>query len=255
MLHRWLRHPFNFRLLKSALATASPVLTQIKRSFYIFTLNLPFGLADLFATFGNYWFIRLLHRVQAGVLGPRKGPKKAFGAKESAELLAITAGPGKGQFETGVEKAGYGESVLARSKNYGMSEKIKYYQDGLLSKPWEKSLEIIVALSEISSTPAVSTLGAGLFEDGPPGSLKVPAIIVYGKYDVAFDRRIALDGISDYLTKDSQVLMLQKGGHWLPTEPTGIRVITRIVESALQHQTLALTWDSEEDVQVLVDKK
>lgn len=253
MLHTWIRQPFNPRPLKNALATAKPVLSQIKRSFYIFTLNLPLGLDNLFATFGNYWFLRLLHRVQAGVLGPGRDPKKVFEAKESADFLAISSGPGKGQFGVSEDKGGYGESVLARSKNYGMSEKIRYYQDGLLSKPWEKSLETVVALSEISSTPAVSTLGAGLFEEGPPGSLKAPAVIIHGKYDVAIGRRIALDGISDYLMKDSQVLILQKGGHWLPTETTGVRVITRIVESALQNQVL--TWDHEEEVEVVVDKK
>ena len=200
MLHTWLRQPFNLRLLKTALTTASPVLSQVKQSFYVFTLNLPWGLANLFATFGNYWFLRLLHHVQAGVLSSKKGLGRKLDDKELADWLAISSGPGAGQFEGEKSSSGYGQSVLARSKNHGMGEKIRYYQDGLLTTPWEKSLETIVALSELQDSSSPKT-GLALFDEGPPGSIKVPATVIYGKYDVALERRLALEGISDYLTR------------------------------------------------------
>lgn len=183
-----------------------------------------------------------------------------FGSeRERAELLATSSGPGIGQFQEG-EKGkgeGYGESVKERIKDLGMSAKIRLYREGLLSGPWEKSLETVVALSEIPVSPTRSNSGAGLFEDGPPGALKVPATIIYGGFDPAFERRLALDGMGDYLTRASQVLMLEKGGHWLPTEERGAEIIEDVAAWALggEHGSLKEKLGRFADVKVHVDKK
>lgn len=135
-----------------------------------------------------------------------------------------------------------------------MGEKIHIYRDSLLWGPWEKSLETIVALSEIPSSRTSS--GAGIFEDGPPGALKAPTTIIYGKHDVAFEPRLALDGMSDYLTKESHILQVETGGHWLPSEAVGQKLIQAVLRWTLAKEDEGLGQALEEYnwVRMLVDK-
>jgi hypothetical protein len=132
------------------------------------------------------------------------------------------------------------------------------YREDLLLGTWEKSLETVVALSEVPASAArhgSGSSGAGLFEDGPSGSLKAPTTIVYGKWDLGFDKRLALEGISDYLDSGSQVVLLD-GGHWLPVEEFGSRVLEKVVEWALGDEVVPLTKRVEgfERAKMLVEK-
>lgn len=146
--------------------------------------------------------------------------------------MACSAGPGLPQLE---EPDGYAASLKQRLPNNGMLEKFRIYREGLFRGPWEKSIETVVALSEIPTDAKRGSggSGAGLFDDGPKGALKAPATFVYGADDPAFERRLALDGITDYLAKDSQVVVLQDSGHWLPLEKLGSETIEEVVVWAM----------------------
>ncbi|KAF2194947.1 alpha/beta-hydrolase [Zopfia rhizophila CBS 207.26] len=260
MLHTWLHWPFSSRLLKKALTTISPVLSQGGRSFYIFVMNLPKPLANWFGGMGNFWFLRIIHKVQAGKLNAEGKITGDVHGKEKAEYMAVTTGPGLEQFATGVEKEGkkesYSEDVKKRIKDYGWSEKIRVYREGLALSPWEKSLETVVGLSEIESRPLRFGSGAGLFEDGPPGSLKAPATVIYGKMDTAFEPKLCLGGIGDYLVNRSQVVILEKGGHWLPFEEQGIKVLEAVTAWAVEgeKEPLRARLERWKDVNIIVHK-
>ncbi|KAF2875460.1 Alpha/Beta hydrolase protein [Massariosphaeria phaeospora] len=252
MLHTWTRTPLNTRLLKNALATLSAVRSQIGRSFYIFIFNLPWPLATFFATMGNFWLVRIMHSVAAGVLVKGKLTRPMTPA-EAGEFMAQTGGPGTAQITA--SSAAYSDELLDRTRDYGMREKIHYYREGLLLSPWEKSLETVVALSEIPPN-AHSSSASGLFDDGPPGALKVPATLIHGKDDSAFETKLAFEGLSDYLVKGSQVLVVGEGGHWLPLEKGGGRVMEETLVWALNEETKPLkrVFEGQADVKFVLEK-
>ncbi|KAJ4360760.1 uncharacterized protein N0V89_001327 [Didymosphaeria variabile] len=237
MLHTYLRQPLRVSLLKNASRTLEPVVSQMRRSFYVFIFNLPWPLAPIFPTFGNYWFLRLLHKAGIGRIAP--GKYRKLTSKEAGDAMASSAGPGLAQLD---EPNGYATSLKKRLSNNGMLEKVRIYREGLFRGPWEKSIETVVALSEIQSDGKRGSGGsrAGLFDDGPPGALKAPATIVYGADDPAFESRLALDGIADYLAKDSQVVVLEESGHWLPLEELGSSAIEEVVGWAMGGEQGAL---------------
>lgn len=253
MLHTWIRKPLSIRLLKTAYHTLSPVLGQLGRSFYIFAFNLPLPLATTFATMGNFWLLKVMHKAAAGLIGPDGKFKKDFDVDVAADWLAMSTGPSSAQF-TSFGNLSYPESARRRTKDYGMSEKIRIYRETVGLGVWEKSLETIVALSEIPATKRGSR--AGLFEDGPPGALQAPATFVLGKRDMAFERSLCWDGIDDYLTRKSQVLTIEKAGHWLPHEELGSKVIEECVEWALRGEEKPLkgTFAGQASVTFMVDK-
>lgn len=197
---------------------------------YTVIFNLPYPLASIFPTFGNYWFLRLLHKAEHGHLAP--GKYRKLTSKEAGEAMAASAGPGLAQLN---ESDGYAASLRSRLPNNGMLEKFRIYREGLFRGPWEKSIETIVALSEIqpSGKRGSGGSGTGLFDDGPPGAFKAPATMIYGSGDPAFDSRLVLDGVGDYLAKDSQVVVLEDSGHWLPLEELGSNAIEEVVAWAI----------------------
>jgi pimeloyl-ACP methyl ester carboxylesterase len=149
--------------------------------------------------------------------------------KEAGESMAISTGPGPSQLLPITEGNGdlrYGESVRRRIDDRGMSEKAKIYRDGLFIGKWEKSLETTAALFEI---PRTHSLSNGL----PEGSLKAPTTFVLGDRDPAFEQRLALGNIKDFLVGGSQAILVKDGGHWLPLEPIGRRVLEKTVSWAL----------------------
>ncbi|KAF2824700.1 alpha/beta-hydrolase [Ophiobolus disseminans] len=240
MIHTWVRSPFNLRLLKTAAAALGPVRSQFRRSFYIFCFHLPWPFTNLLATFGNYWFLRVMHNLGKGTR--RRNEDKLFGhldAKEAGEAMAMSTGPGIQQLnesEFGAMK--YGESVRRRVRDRGMSEKVKIYRDGLFNRRWEKSLETTAALFEIatSSTPHSSASSAPLLSGQLKGCLKAPTTFMLGERDPAFDRRLALDNVKDYLVGGSQVVLIKGAGHWLPLEPAGRRILEKTVLWALSKE-------------------
>jgi hypothetical protein len=229
MLRTWTRSPTNFRLLKTAFTALDPVRSQFRRSFYIFCFHLPYPFSKFFATFGNYWFLRVMHSLGKGK--PRKDENLTgrLNPKEAGESMAISTGPGLLQLATSTEgNSGlkYGESVRRRVHDRGMSEKAKIYRDGLFMGKWDKSLETTAALYEIPRTRPSSS-------GQPKGSLKAPTTFILGDRDPAFEKRLALGNIKDFLVGDSQALLVKDGGHWLPLEPVGRRVLEKTVSWAL----------------------
>ncbi|KAF2712839.1 alpha/beta-hydrolase [Pleomassaria siparia CBS 279.74] len=247
MLHTWIRQPLSISLLKNAFSTLSPIRGQFRRSFYIFIFQLPQPLANFYATMGNYWWLRTMHTAGAGLFGRDDKPTRSLKASEAADYAAMSSGPGRAQHASGSLK--YPESVLRRTKDLGMSEKIRIYREGVGLGVWEKSLETVVALSELPTKKRSS--GAGLFDDGPLGALNAPATFVMGSRDPAFERSMSLDGMVDYLTRDSQVLTVE-GGHWLPHEEMGSKVIEDCVEWALGGEEQALKKHLREETNVSV---
>jgi pimeloyl-ACP methyl ester carboxylesterase len=218
MLRTWIRSPLNFRLLKNGLHALGPVAAQFRHSFYIFVFHLPWPLNNTFATFGNYWFLRILHQLGKG---PRSKTDKritTLNPVEAAEAMAITTGPSLAELEGASDtENGYSDSLWDRVHDRGMSEKIRIYREGLIFGKWEKSLETTAALYNISSEVSSSSLHSstgGLANTAPQGALKAPATIIMGERDPAFDQRLALDNARDYLVKGSQVLIVKGGGHW-----------------------------------------
>lgn len=241
MLHTYLRSPLSVSLLKNALSTLKPVLGQLGKSFYVFVFNLPYPLNTFFATFGDYWLLKTLHNVAAGLLGRDGKFKRKLNEKEAMDYLATSTGPGVAQLEDG--KLAYPEAVNKRIDDLGMSEKIRIYSEGLLMGTWEKSLETVVALSEVQASTSrhgSGSSGAGLFDEGPPGALKAPTTVVYGKHDLGFDRTLALESITDYMGKGSQVVLLEGAGHWLPTEEFGSRALEKVVQWAMGDERVSL---------------
>ncbi|KAF2125806.1 alpha/beta-hydrolase [Dothidotthia symphoricarpi CBS 119687] len=224
MLRTWTRQPLNTVLLRNAIRALDPVKSQFSCSFYIFCFNLPPPFNIFFATFGNYWFLRILHS-----LGKGKAQKPDAG--ELAEAMAMSAGPAMAQITkntgNGHDGLRYGEAVRKRVADRGMAEKIRIYREGLFVGTWDKSLQTTADLYNLpGSSVMVSTTA-------PQGAFKAPATIIMGKDDLAFDRRLALGGVRDYLPKGSHVLVIEGAGHWLPIEETGRLVLQKTVRWAL----------------------
>lgn len=237
MLHTFAAHPTNIRLLKTALFQLLPIASQLLKSFYIFIFNLPYPLACFFATFGNFWFLRLTHRIQAP-LNARGKRQECLQPKSSAKYLAAVL-PGDVQLSM-LTVDGYAyPGVKNRNNDFGMGEKIRLYREGLALGTWEKSIESIVALSELAGRNAApagpgrrrrrSSMSRALFDEGPVGALRAPATIIYGRKDSAFEPRLCLNGLGDYIGRDSQVFVLRNGGHWLPNERVGSALIEHCV--------------------------
>ncbi|KAF1829934.1 alpha/beta-hydrolase [Decorospora gaudefroyi] len=257
MLKTWIRSPLNIGLLKNGLSALRPVVSQFRRSFYIFVFHLPWPFSNTFATFGNYWFLRVLHDMGKG---PRTKTDKTFTALnpvDAGEAMAISTGPGLAQLEKGnVNGDRYGESVRRRTGDRGMSEKIRIYRENLVFGKWEKSLETTAALFNISSNAvsgASSTSSGVLSNTAPKGALKAPATIILGERDPAFDRRLALDNARDYLVKGSQVVIIKGAGHWLPLEQIGRRALEKTVLWALHDdvENESIPFEAMSDVRVL----
>lgn len=214
------------------------MVAQVGRSFYVFCFNLPYPLSTLFATFGGYWLLHVMHKCELGLLGSDGKFKRDTTVKEGAELLAMSAGPGAAQTNAGQ----YPEGVRRRVADHGMSEKIRIYREGLFGGVWEKSIETVVALSEIPASRFRVGSGSSdnFLDSGPPGRLKAPATILYGGNDLGFDRRLALDGISDYLGRKSQVVFMEEPGHWLPCEEESREVLKDIVQWAMGDESSPL---------------
>jgi pimeloyl-ACP methyl ester carboxylesterase len=265
MLHTWIRSPTNVRLLKTAFTALGPVRSQFRNSFYIFCFHLPWPFSKFFATFGNYWFLRILHSLGKGKARKDEQLIGRLDPREAGESMAMSTGPSTTQLEEPTEGRStlrYGESVRKRVSDRGMSEKMGIYRDGLFIGAWEKSLETTAALYEIGSatgsTPHSST-SAPLLGSAPDGSLKAPTTFMLGERDPAFDQRLALSNVKDFLVGGSQVLLVKDAGHWLPLEPSGRRVLEKTVSWALseeattQHGKVSMPFTAMSDVKVVVE--
>lgn len=265
MLRTWSRSPFNFRLLKNAYAALGPIRSQFRRSFYIFCFQLPWPFSNFFATFGNYWFLRVLQSLGKG--SPRKGePTFRLNSVEAGEAMATSTGPGMPQLDSATENTAlrYGEAIRKRCHDRGMYEKIRIYREGLFVGKWEKSLEITAALYDISTSAngssAQPSSSGSLLSTAPRGALKAATTFLLGERDPAFDRQLALNNAKDFLVPGSHVALVKEAGHWLPLEPAGRRVLEKVVVWALsekhggkEHGDISGPFETMSEVKVVVE--
>ena len=59
--------------------------------------------------------------------------------------------------------------------------------------------------------------------------MHAPATIIWGEKDLACSKAICLDGIGDYLAKDSEVTLLPRSGHWTPIEVESRAALARVI--------------------------
>lgn len=162
-----------------------------------------------------------------------------------ADSMTCTFGPGEVECRTELEPVDgmvfrYSSDVRRRAQVPGDSfvEKTRYYCEGVGTQKWEKSLETIGALHNIACEDASSSVhqrrnssaSSGLFEPPFVGSLRAPATIIWGQKDLACSQRICLDGIGDYLAKESTVILLPRTGHWTPIEKESRIALGRMIE-------------------------
>jgi hypothetical protein len=91
--------------------------------FLAVVFQLPYPLCTVFATFGNYWLLKTMHNVAAGLLKPDGTWIRKLNEKEAMDVLASSTGPGIAQLADG--ELEYPEAVNTRIDDYGMSEKIR----------------------------------------------------------------------------------------------------------------------------------
>ncbi|KIX09940.1 uncharacterized protein Z518_01021 [Rhinocladiella mackenziei CBS 650.93] len=213
----------HFGCLSKSVKTLQPLLVQTMLMGYIFVFNLPSVFVKYMGVAGNFSFIRGVNR-----LGYGRGSNEY----RVQECMASSFGPGPEECKTSIPSTSndkgetYGPSVLERAKSpqdafWNMTG---YYRDGAGWRPWTKSLETITDLYALetsaseSSSPGRrrSSVSNPLFVDQYRGSLKSPAYVLWGEKDQACSRPICLDGLGDYLAKDSEVTILPRSGHWTP---------------------------------------
>lgn len=229
-------------MLKQAAKNLAPLLSQLRKSGYVFIFRLPAPLANSFGSVGNYWFLRLVHGLAT------EGKKYPPESREAADMMAGALGPsaeecisidtekvnGDKVNEDG-EVMAYPAAVKARARDGGWSTKIRPYRDGAFNSPWTKTMDTLWALTQEEQAESLakrrrSSAGAGLFESGPEGSLKAKVTVLWGGKDPAGEARVALEGIEDYMSRGSQVLVLPGTGHWIPLEKDGKVVLEEVIK-------------------------
>ena len=210
---------------------------------YMAAFQLPDPMVRWLAVGLNHSFVRGAHKMQYGRNRVGYNP---------ADSMAISTGPGEEECGTQTdekEPQQYGKSVLARAKDPAawFMNFATYYQQGLAFGKWEKSIETAAAFHNIEADRASSvadgsspikrrssSASSALFSDSFTHSLKAPVTIVWGKLDQACTEPICLDGIGDYLTRDSQVMILPKTGHWTPFEKDSRDLFQGVLERLVQ---------------------
>lgn len=139
----------------------------------------------------------------------------------------------------------YSPSVLARSlPGEAFIHQTAYYRDGASVDPWSKSLQTTADLFNMEQNQTnssyirrrSSSASSGMFGDLYKGSLHAPATILWGAKDQACSQAICLDGIGDYLARDSEVIILPRAKHWTPVEGEARKTLARILEMFLNQK-------------------
>ncbi|KAL4922687.1 hypothetical protein BDW62DRAFT_207379 [Aspergillus aurantiobrunneus] len=230
MLRSFLRSPISQRsLLFNAAKTIMPIIRQTWSSGYVFVFQLPQVLVGYFGDGGNQSFLKIVHKMSYG--------KQEFSLTDAAECMANTIGPsiqeGKTRTADGEE---YADTAVTRRAASKFVEMCRYYQDGAAFSRWEQSIETITSLGCIAKKTGIhrTNSDAGILDDGPPGALKASTTIIWGQKDHALTRELCLDGISDYLSRDSQVIELPRTAHWPPLELEGRTALSKAIEWAVE---------------------
>ncbi|KAJ9371705.1 hypothetical protein DTO282E5_3638 [Paecilomyces variotii] len=213
-----------------ALKTVSPVFRQLRLSGYIFVMRLPISFVRFLGYAGDYAFLKRVHMIAHGEEG-------LYTDRDAAESMASTLGPSAEECKTTTPQGeSYPLSVKKERVLGNFEHMARYYREGATLGSWDKSLETIASLHSINRGSELrrSTTGKGLFDDGPDGVLKSPATIIWGQKDTALEPHLCLDGISDYLDSNSQVIMLPRTGHFTPIERESRDALELAIEWAAQ---------------------
>jgi pimeloyl-ACP methyl ester carboxylesterase len=227
MIKTSLRSPIKSRsTLFKAFNSLRPVLRQLGLSGYIFTMQLPMVLVEYLGTGGNYSFLKLTHKKSYG-----ENPK--FTVEDASECMASSLGPSVEECKTRTfDGEGYPDSVAKDRALSNFQHMARYYREKAATSRWQKSIETIADLHSIAGGNELhrASSGAGLFDDGPTGVLKASSTIIWGKADIALDPQMCLNGFSDYLVRNSQVVELPRSGHFTPVERESCVALTKTVE-------------------------
>jgi pimeloyl-ACP methyl ester carboxylesterase len=206
-------------------------------SAYVFVFRLPYLLAILPGVPGDFWMFRYLNAVSENI-----NPSRPIPGAAGFDLLASSIGPSLIQISQTANEGDmvleYPTSVKSRATNGGWYEKIRLYREGLAFLPWEKSLETLWELNSLQQTSPSSRHRsgslAGIFETEPPGSLRNPTTVIWGKEDHALSHTLCLEGIEDYFAvHGSNVVMLSNCGHWVPLSKHGVDAWQEVVHWAV----------------------
>lgn len=215
--------------LIKAIVTLKPVLRQLVLSGYVFVLQLPIWFVRYLGSGGNYSFLKGVHK--------RANGNGEYSVRDAAESMASTLGPSAEECKTKTTSGeGYPTSVTKDRVLGNFEHMASYYRHGTAIGRWQKSIETIAALHSINRGSELRRMssGAGLFDDGPQGVLKANATILWGQKDLALEPHLCLDGISDYLVYNSQVIMLPRSGHFTPIERESRAALEKAVEWAIK---------------------
>lgn len=222
----------NFSCLSKSFQAIRPLLRQLLFSGYIFVFQLPSVFVKTLAEGGNQSFLAACYKAEY---------TSSLSAYNRAESMAVNLGPTSTECETEThESMKYDSSVVRRARSIGdyFWQTTSYYRDGLAIDPWEKSIETIAALYNLESdfsssdSPARRRSSSGtsnLFNEHVKNGLRAPATILWGEDDIALTKTICLDGIGDYLGKESEAIVLPGCGHWLQVDETSRTTLAKII--------------------------
>ena len=247
----------NYHCLSKAFDAIRPLAYQVLLFGYIAAFQLPNAMVRYLGVSGNYAIVRGAHKVEHG---------KDRTCYEPQHSLAMTMGPGEAECRTQTDEEKprrYGESVLARAKEPGawFLSSTAYYRDGPGFDKWEKSIHTLEAFYNIESENENETgihvrkrrhssASSTLFSEIHADSFKAPTTLIWGKNDHACTEAICLNGLSDYLARDSQVLMLPDSGHWTAIERASRDILKRILECLVQSGDI-----EKKDLQKIAEEK
>lgn len=174
MIHTWMQEPLRLTLLRNAFRTVEPILSQLRKSSYIFAFRLPVPLIRIVSRLTGTTYLGVVHTVAAQGLAQSAPSQKST---YTAEALASSLGPGPEQcvapptassssssdtkttsVDTSASSLAYAPSVAARARSPTLAwlNQTAYYRDGVGVHRWTKSLQTILSLSALDPTSSVS---------------------------------------------------------------------------------------------------
>lgn len=214
-----LRSPLSARIpLGQAWQTLAPLRYQISMSGYIFAMLQPASITRYFLNGGNRSFIKTIHIGSYGTGKPS--------VQDLADCMASTTGPSSGESKTQTAAGDmYSTTIRYDGPFANAMGQADYYRGSVAAGRWRKSLETVATLHNLSG---------GQEPQGAPNAIKARSTIFWGKKDIALNTAICLDGIADFLAKDSQVVLLPDSGHFTPLEPESRVALTQAVLWAIE---------------------
>ncbi|EPS27815.1 hypothetical protein POX_e06796 [Penicillium oxalicum] len=214
--------------LMQALRTLGPVFRQAMMSGYIFAMQLPPSLVTYFLVGGNQSLMKGVHERAHG--------DDPFTPSDEGTSMASSMGPSLAESKTQTANGESYPATIDYSHDFAnIMNMAHYYRQGAAVARWHKSAQTVASLHSISASRQLRhpSSGTGLLDDGLAGALQAPATVLWGQKDMALSASVCLDGLADYLTSHSQVVMLPDSGHFTPIEQGSRAALTKAVEWAL----------------------